>query len=238
MSRGPGAAGGAACSRATAGRGRPLPRSFYARDPLTVARAVLGRLLVCDSPAGRVSGLVVEVEAYRGALDPASHAYRGRTARNATMFGEPGHAYVYFTYGMHHCLNLVTEVAGRASAVLVRALEPVDGIELMRARRGVREVGRLARGPGNVARALGLTRADDGLDLAHGPLWLSDLPPRRGGRRLCRGPRIGIRVAVERAWRFYLGGHACVSASRGTGALVARESWVTTRTSTSRLTPP
>ena len=199
-----------------ASRGRPLPRSFYARDPVVVARGVLGRLLVHDSPQGCVSGLVVEAEAYRGASDPASHAHRGRTPRNASMYGEPGHAYVYFTYGMHHCLNLVTGGAGKASAVLVRALEPVDGVELMRERRGgVTEFTRLARGPGNVARALGLTRAHDGLDLVVGRLWLSDLLPRRGGRRIARGPRIGIRVALDRDWRCFLAGHPCLSAPGG-----------------------
>ena len=207
-----------------AARGRSLPRSFFARDPVVVARAALGRLLVHDSPRGRVSGLVVEAEAYRGEDDPASHAHRGRTARNAAMFGEPGHAYVYFTYGMHHCLNLVTGAAGKASAVLVRALEPVDGDELMREWRGAGAgaSSRLARGPGNVARALGLTRAHDGLDLVSGPLWLSDLPPRRGGRRIARGPRIGIRVALDREWRCLLVGHPCVSAPGRAASRVAR----------------
>ncbi len=207
---------------AAAGRGRPLPRAFYARDPAVVARAVLGRLLVHDSPQGRVSGIVVETEAYRGVDDPASHAHRGRTPRNAAMFGEPGHAYVYFAYGMHHCLNLVTGTAGTASAVLVRALEPVDGEELMRERRGSLPAARLARGPGNLARALGLSRAHDGLDLVGRALWISDLPPRRGGHRIARGPRIGIRVALDREWRWFLEGHPCVSASRGAGGRQAR----------------
>ena len=195
--------------------GRPLPRSFYDRDPLLVARAVLGRLLVHDGPGGRASGRIVEAEAYRGATDPASHACRGPTPRNAAMFGAPGHAYVYFTYGMHHCLNVVTQPRGRASAVLVRAIEPVDGIPLMRRRRGVGETARLGRGPGNVARALGLTRAHDGLDLTRGPLWLSDLPPRRAGRRVARSGRVGIRMARGRPWRCYLEGHPCVSVPRG-----------------------
>ena len=199
----------------TAVAGRPLPRAFYGRDPVTVAGAVLGRLLVHDSPRGRVSGRIVEAEAYRGADDPASHAYRGPTPRNATMFGAPGHAYVYFTYGMHHCLNLVTGVPGKGSAVLVRALEPVEGIELMRDRRGVTDTLRLARGPGNVACALGLTRAHDGLDLTSGALWISDLPPRRGRHPVTRGPRIGIRVGLDRDWRRYLRGHPCVSTPRG-----------------------
>jgi DNA-3-methyladenine glycosylase len=180
-----------------------------------VARAVLGRVLVHDSPQGRVAGRVVETEAYRGAEDPASHAYRGETPRNRTMFGPPGHAYVYFTYGMHHCLNLVTGSAGQARAVLVRALEPVEGVPLMRARRGVHELARLARGPGCVAQALGLTRAHDGLDLAGGPLWLSDLAPRRGGRPIATGPRIGIRSGIEHPWRFWLSGHPCVSGPSG-----------------------
>lgn len=207
-------------SRAPAGRtrGRPLPRAFYARDPVVVARAILGRLLVHDSPRGRVSGIVVEAEAYRGADDPASHAYRGLTARNAAMFGAAGHAYVYFTYGMHHCLNLVTGRAGAPSAVLVRALEPVDGEPLMRERRGAVPADRLARGPGNVARALGLTRAHDGLDLVGGTLWLADLPPRRRGLRVARGPRIGIRAGLERDWRCWLQGHPCVSGP-GRGAI-------------------
>ena len=209
--------------RPTRRAGRPLPRRFYARDAVSVARAILGRLLVHDTPAGRISGVVVEAEAYRGSRDPASHAYRGRTPRNATMFGRPGHAYVYFTYGMHHCLNLVTGREGTAAAVLVRALEPVDGVALMRARRGgPAGDARLARGPGNVARCLGLTREHDGLDLTHGPLWLSDAPARRHGRRIASGPRVGIRVGLEHRWRFFLGGHPCVSAARGPAALRSR----------------
>ena len=194
-------------------RARALPRSFYRRTAPALARAVLGRLLVHDGPAGRTSGLIVEAEAYRGARDPASHAFRGRTARNATMFGPPGRAYVYFTYGMHHCLNLVAERDGAPGAVLVRALEPVEGLDLMAARRGVARPERLARGPGCVAQALGLTRAHDGLDLVLGPLWLADLPARRGGRRVARGPRVGIRAGLDLPWRVYLEGHPCVSAA-------------------------
>ena len=203
-----------------------------------MARAVLGRVLVFDGPQGRVTGRVVEVEAYRGRRDAASHAHRGPTARNAVMFGRPGHAYVYFTYGMHHCLNLVSEPAGSASAVLIRALEPLEGLERMRRHRSrsgspARRSGKraaaflppdaaLTRGPGNVARALGLTREHNGLDLTRGPLWLSDRPAARGGRRIVQGTRIGIRTAMERPWRFHLEGHPSVSGSRvrerGTGA--------------------
>jgi len=212
-------------TEAGAGLGRPLPRAFYARHVRVVARAVLGRLLVLEAPDGPLAGRIVEVEAYGGERDPASHARSGRTARNASMFGPPGRAYVYFTYGMHHCLNLVTGPEGRASAVLVRALEPVAGLAAMRARRGGVPDGRLARGPGCVARALGLDRRHDGLDLVAGPLWISDLPPRRGGRAVRSGPRVGIRRGLERAWRFWLDGHPCVSApprAAGRGGHAAR----------------
>jgi DNA-3-methyladenine glycosylase len=193
----------------------PLSRRFYARPVLVVARALLGRVLRHDGPGGRTSGRIVEVEAYRGADDPASHAFRGETVRNRVMFGPPGHAYVYFTYGMHYCVNLVTGPAGRADAVLIRALEPLEGLALMRRRRGVSELERLARGPGCVTRALGLDRRHDGLDLTHGPLVVESGRPERGGARVARGPRIGIRVAVERPWRFWLAGHTCVSGPRG-----------------------
>jgi DNA-3-methyladenine glycosylase len=179
-----------------------------------VARALLGRLLVHDTPAGRLAGRVIETEAYHGARDPASHAFRGRTARNAAMFGPPGHAYVYFIYGVHHCLNVVTGREGEASAVLIRALEPVAGLETMARRRGAVAPARLACGPGNVARALGLTRADDGADLVAGSLWISSSPPRRGGRRIVSGPRIGVARGAERPWRFRLAGHPGVSGSR------------------------
>jgi len=194
--------------------GRPLVRAFYARPATVVARALLGRILVRDAPEGRLAGRIVEVEAYRGAQDPASHAYRGRTARNAVMFGPAGHAYVYFTYGMHHCLNLVTGPRGIAGAVLVRALEPLIGLGAMKARRGPVPEERLARGPGCVAQALGLTLEHDGLDLTRAPLWVSDLAADRRGFRVAAGPRIGIRVAVERPWRFFLVGHPCVSGPR------------------------
>ena len=195
---------------------RPLPREFYARPAFRVARALLGRVLVHDGPQGRVAGCIVEVEAYRGAGDPASHAFRGPTPRNRVMFGEPGHAYVYFTYGMHHCLNVVCEPAGQAAAVLIRAFEPLVGVGSMRARRGVEESVRLGRGPGCVAQALGLDRSHDGLDLSAGPLFIAEAPRESASHRIVAGPRIGIRVGLERDWRFWLAGHPCVSASRAT----------------------
>jgi len=155
--------------------------------------------------------LIVEVEAYRGADDPASHAYRGRTERNAVMFGAPGRAYVYLIYGMHHCLNVVTGRPGAAAAVLIRAIEPLEGVRHMRRARGVEAWERLGRGPGCVTRALGLNARHNGADLTRGRLWLGDRAPRRRGYPVVAGPRIGIRRAAERPWRFHLAGHPCVS---------------------------
>ena len=180
-----------------------------------VARALLGRVLVCDLARTRLAALIVEVEAYRGARDPASHAYRGRTRRNAVMFGPAGHAYVYFTYGMHHCVNVVCGREGVAAAVLLRALAPLAGEALMRRRRGVHDRERLLRGPGCVAQALGLSREHDGVDLVRGPVWIADTPPRREGRVLASGERVGVRVGNELPWRFWLAGHPCVSGPRG-----------------------
>ncbi len=194
--------------------GSPLPRRFYARGAPALARALLGRVIVRDHPDGRVAGRIVEVEAYEAAGDPASHAFRGRTPRNAVMFGPPGHAYVYFTYGMHHCLNVVARAEGVAAAVLIRALEPLEGLDRMRARRGGVPDERLARGPGCLAQALALSREHDGIDLVTGVLWIGDAPVRRAGRRIACGPRIGIRVGVETPWRFWLAGHPGVSGTK------------------------
>ncbi len=136
------------------------------------------------------------------------------------MFGPPGHAYIYFTYGMHHCLNLVTGREGVAAAVLIRALEPCRGEELMRVRRGSVPELKLASGPGSVARALGLSREHDGTDLVRGPLWISDQAPVRGRWRIASGPRVGIRLGRDHAWRYFLLGHPCVSGPRGAGPKV------------------
>lgn len=202
--------------------GAPLRRRWYARPVLSVARGLLGRLLVREAPEGVVAGRIIEVEAYRGADDPASHAYRGRTGRNDVMFGPPGFAYIYFTYGMHYCFNVVVESEGCAAAVLIRALEPVEGLELMVRRRGATvPVSRLTRGPACVAVAMGLGRADNGNDLTCGPLWISNRPVRRSGRPIAAGPRVGIRMAVDRPWRFVLAGHPLLSA-RSAGREAAR----------------
>ncbi len=190
----------------TSVRGR-IPRGFFARDSVTVAREILGLRLVRETDDGVVDGIIVEAEAYHGADDPASHAYRGRTPRNASMFGEAGHAYVYFTYGMHYCMNVVTGEPGVATAVLIRAVRPERGIALMARRRGVDPArrARLAAGPAMVCQAFAITRVDDGCDLLRGPLrltWGENVDP----ARIRATPRIGIRRATERPWRFVVAG--------------------------------
>lgn len=186
----------------------PLSRRFFARQTLQVARDLLGHLLVHDTPQGRVVGRIVEVEAYRGPTDPASHAFR-RTPRSQIMWGRPGTAYVYFTYGNHYCMNVVTEPEGTAGAILLRAVEPVGGTEIMRQNRGVRDDRLLASGPGCLTQAFGVDRAHNGADLGHPPLYLARGRTTRVPVRT--GPRIGIRVAVARPWRFYIPDHPCLS---------------------------
>lgn len=193
-----------------------LSRDFFARDTLTVARELLGQRLVRVLDGKRLSGRIVEAEAYVGAGDRACHASRGRTRRNATMFGPPGHAYVYFIYGMHHCLNAVTEREGHPAAVLIRALEPLEGIEEMRARRwlglakgrGGRPDVQLASGPARLCQALEIDRQLDGADLCapDALLFLEEDAPVPVGT-IAAGPRVGVRgdeVAVTIPWRFYI----------------------------------
>ncbi|MGH9048621.1 MAG: DNA-3-methyladenine glycosylase [Acidimicrobiia bacterium] len=198
-----------------------MPRSFYARDSREVAPELLGKLLVHDDPeAGRVSARVVEVEAYAGADDPGSHAYRGPTTRNTTMFGPPGHLYVYFTYGMHWCVNVVCGTEGWASAVLLRAGEPVDGVEVIQARRpAARRQRELCSGPARLAQALGLGREHDGADLVRGAVRLLD-----DGTPPPHAPGVSVRIGLaagkgeERPWRWYVIGDPNVSRTRpGTG---------------------
>jgi DNA-3-methyladenine glycosylase len=191
---------------------RRLEEDFYRRDSLAVAASLLNKLLV--SADGRIARLV-EVEAYRGVDDPASHAYRGRTPRTEVMWGPPGRLYVYFSYGMHWCANVVTGEDGEAQAVLLRAAEPLAGLEAMRQARWraqKRQSDRdLCRGPGRLAQAFGIGRAQFGLDLAaDGPLWLADdgTPPPSPP---AMGPRIGISVAADRPWRYWVPGDRAVS---------------------------
>lgn len=163
-----------------------------------MARALLGCYLVSEAPEGRVIGRIVEVEGYRGPYDPASHAFR-RTPRSAVMWGPPGTAYVYLSYGSHACMNIVTEPEGRAGAVLLRALEPIEGIALMRRRRRTRDVRLLASGPGRLTRAMGITLAHNRADLVTGPLYVARGPRPRA---VASTPRIGISVATGARWRF------------------------------------
>lgn len=187
---------------------RPLPGAFFARNTLDVAKDLLGHLLVHETPHGRLVGRIVEVEAYRGSRDPASHAYR-RTSRSQIMWGRPGTAYVYFTYGNHFCMNVVTEPEGTAGAVLLRAVEPLEGISTMRRRRGVADDRLLASGPGRLTEAMGIGWNHNGADLTRPPLYLArghtNPPP------AAAGPRIGIRVATDRRWRFHIPANPFVS---------------------------
>jgi DNA-3-methyladenine glycosylase len=198
------------CSRR---REHILPRSFYDRPTLTVAEELIGKVLVHRTGGGTAAGMIVETEAYIGEDDPACHAAPGPTLRNAPLYGHPGVAYVYLNYGIHYLVNAVTEAAGRPAAVLIRALEPVENIELMMTRRSRRgralDVTELCRGPGNLTRALGITLAENSRLLTEPPLYIADRGFAPGS--VSWSPRIGIRVAVERLWRCAVEGNASVS---------------------------
>jgi DNA-3-methyladenine glycosylase len=179
-----------------------LKRAFYARPTLDVARDLIGKVLVHQTRAGIASGVIVEVEAYIGESDPACHAAPGPTKRNAPLYGPPGIAYVYLNYGIHYLVNAVTEAEGWPAAVLIRALEPKDGIALMRRRRGKSgdsDANDLCRGPGNLTKALGITLAQNCLDLTGSALRIEDQKNARRPVQWSR--RIGIRVGVEQEWR-------------------------------------
>jgi DNA-3-methyladenine glycosylase len=200
-----------------------LPRAFYARPTLEVARALIGKLVWRRTAEGLVGGITVETEAYISAVDPAAHGHGGVTARTTTMYGPPGHAYVYFTYGMHHCLNCVTESEGVGAAVLLRALQPVAGLDLLRARRGFGIVERdLLRGPARLCQGLALTRADDGLDLTGDTLWLTENPAWTSDAVIATSPRVGITRAMDLPWRFYVAGSPWVSGGGVRGAAIDR----------------
>lgn len=193
--------------------GPPLPREFYGVDSRELAPLLLNKVIVRGARAGRI----VEVEAYAGAADPASHAFRGPTPRNATMFGPPGHLYVYLSYGMHYCANVVCGRPGEASAVLLRGLTPLAGHEEMRAARGpaARRDRDLCSGPGKLCQALGLDRSFDGADLVTGDQGLTVVDD---GTPAPAVPgvsgRIGISVAAEVPWRFYVPGAIGISRAR------------------------
>jgi len=193
-----------------------LSREFYLRpDVLTVARDLLGKLLVVPGPNGEpVSGKLVEVEAYRGPEDRASHAYGGRrTKRTETMYRPGGVAYVYFVYGMYYQFNVVSNVVDVPHAILVRALEPVEGMEIMRARRHPHPDDNLTNGPGKLCIAMGIDRQLDGADLLGGRVWLEEYEI-ISSNRIARGPRIGIDYAeqwIEKPWRFWIKGNSYAS---------------------------
>lgn len=201
--------------------GGPIPREVLSVDPLLAAPLVLGSVLEATGPEGVVRVRVVEVEAYRGADDPASHCYRGRTARNAVMFGPAGHLYVYFVYGMHFCANVVCLTDGKPGAVLLRAGEVISGVEIARARRpaarGDRE---LARGPGRLCSVLGVTREHDGVDLTDPASPVRLLAGTSVAETDIRtGPRVGVAMAHDVPWRFWIDGSPAVSVyRRGTRA--------------------
>jgi DNA-3-methyladenine glycosylase len=190
-----------------------LPRSFFERDPVLVARDLLGRILFYRTPDGLLAGRIVETEAYTGRADPASHAYRGPTARNQVMFGPAGVAYVYFSYGMHHCLNVTADASGTAGAVLFRALEPLAGEELMRAVGEAGSQARLLSGPGKIGRGFRLTLADNARDLTRGPLGIAAGSP-VPGREVQTTPRIGITRGAASPYRFYVRSSPSVSGPR------------------------
>ncbi|MGE0464223.1 MAG: DNA-3-methyladenine glycosylase [Vicinamibacterales bacterium] len=195
-----------------------LPQRFYARPTLEVARDLLGKVLVHRAPDGVAAGVIVEVEAYIGEDDPACHAAAGPTTRNAPLYGAPGRAYVYLNYGLHHLVNAVTEREGFPAAVLIRALEPIEGLELMQRRRGRApwrkgkpdvEAAQLCRGPGNLSTAMGINLALNTIALFKRPLTIEDRGVDVGNVRW--GPRIGITRGVEHAWRCWVEGSRAVS---------------------------
>ena len=196
-----------------------LPVDFYRRPTLDVARDLLGKVLVYKAKAGTTAGSIVEVEAYIGEDDPACHAAAGPTERNQPLYGPPGRAYVYLNYGLHDMMNAVTEDEGHPAAVLIRALEPLDGLQLMRRRRSTAPWRKgkpavsdheLCRGPGNLCRAMGITLADNKRTLTRGPLTIHDRGISPG--EIVWSQRIGIRVGTEHLWRATVSGHRSVSA--------------------------
>jgi DNA-3-methyladenine glycosylase len=202
-----------------------LPRSFYDRPTLAVARDLLGLVLVHNRRGVVTSGVIVEVEAYIGESDPACHAAPGPTRRNEPLYGIPGHAYVYLNYGIHCLMNVVTESHGSPAAVLIRALDPLDGIDVMRRRRARAAKGRrltesaaarsthaLCQGPGNLTMAMGITLAENRVDLLGERLYIEDRAISTGD--IAWGPRIGIRVGTESPWRAWVNGHPAVSAHK------------------------
>lgn len=199
-------------------RGGPitkLPLAFYEQPTLELARALLGKTVVHATPEGLCGGVIVETEGYISAIDPAAHGYRRATPRTRIMYGPPGHAYIYFSYGMHNMLNISTEPEGEGAAVLIRAIQPTIGLDLMRRRRGeAMPLRDLARGPGRVCAALGIALAENGMALTGETLWLDDTPGLPDNALIATSRRIGITRGVELDWRWYLAGSPYVSGNK------------------------
>jgi len=188
--------------------GKKLPRNFYLRPTLHVARDLIRKTIIFYHPDGIVAGDIVEVEAYIGEDDPACHAANGKTPRNGIMYGQGGYSYIYFIYGMYHCFNIVTEKEGFPAAVLVRAVEPVSGVDIMQ-KSSLQPIRKLTNGPGKFCRAFCLNRDYNGIDLTGNKLYLID----RGlvKLKLKKTPRIGIKKATRRPWRFFDANSDCIS---------------------------
>jgi DNA-3-methyladenine glycosylase len=204
---------------------RKLPRSFYLRPTLHVARDLLGKVLVRRCHSGTLAGKIVETEAYLGAQDPASHAYRGTTKRNEVMFRVGGHLYVYFTYGMHYCCNVVTEEEGIGHAVLIRALEPLVGLRAMARNRGIPISGitetaatpQLCGGPARLCQALAITGKENGVDLCGSMIWIAEESRPTVRPAVAGSTRVGIKGGTEHEWRFYIKDSPFVSRGKPSG---------------------
>jgi DNA-3-methyladenine glycosylase len=202
---------------------RKLPRSFYLRPTLQVAKDLLGMVMVRRWHTGALAGRIVETEGYLGEKDPASHAYRGMTTRNEVMFGIGGHLYVYFTYGMHFCCNVVTEEEGIGHAVLIRALEPLEGMRVMAKNRNLFGPGKqdslasrstllqLCSGPGKLCQALGIARNENGVDLCGSTIWIAEDLTRKARPAIAASTRVGISGGASHEWRFYIKDNQFVS---------------------------
>lgn len=193
----------------------PLAHRFYNRPTLEVARELLGKIVVRETPQGVISGAIVETEAYIGEADPACHAFHGLTPRTRVMYGPAGHAYVYFTYGNHFMLNIVTEEMGHPSAVLIRALEPLRGIEMMKKNRGLDSLVALTSGPGKLCKALSITTDLNGIDLTRSKALHIEHGRKQPDRfHIGASSRIGIRAGIELQWRFFIAGNPYVSKTK------------------------
>jgi len=191
---------------------RILAAEFYARDTVKVAPDLLNKWVVRAVGHERLIGRIVEVEAYRGKDDPASHAFRGLTPRNAPMYGQPGHAYIYFTYGNHHCLNITTQEIGKPGAVLLRAIQPVEGLTTMREFRPNVADTELTNGPGKLTKAMSIDKSLNEQDMTvTGPLFVTEPEAPQTDYDIWQSTRIGIRVGLDKRWRFYLKGNLYVS---------------------------